>query len=193
MLIMKNNPVRKTNLIANIKNNKASIVFASIMIGVLVVGVIPSSYYLIRLNSEISTIKNQTETALKKIRNLPRLKDKKEEYSEAISRMDSYLYDGVSSPNLMGVVSELASESGLNILSSKPKEYDGEEAMMNNGYYKPSVIYIELKGKYHDLGRFINLLENYEKLFFISDMDIQPFNKDEENLNIKLSILTFLK
>lgn len=185
---------KKSFKIPDLKRNKSSFIGAACVLFIFAAGILPSSIQFVTLKSQSDNVKKQILQSQEKIRNLPRLVQKKEEYTKNIRKLEKQFFDAVFLPNLIGLISEVASQADVRILSSKPMEFEGDEMLEENKFYKPFIINLELESGFHELGKFINILETNEKWFRISELSVTKKNDVKEHkLIINMSILTFLK
>ena len=178
---------------ADPKEMKFLAVTGSIIVIILLVGIIPNVYELFQVSSKMSQMKSKSRIAEEKIKNLPQLRNNRKAYVSQIVDLEKQFFDVDQVAELIGMISELAKESGIAIISSKQYEYKGSDAITKNPFYRPILLKLELEGRYHNFGKFVNLLERNPKLILISEMSIEPAEKKKDKLAIGVSILTFLK
>ena len=175
------------------KEMKFLVVTGSIMTIILLIGIIPNVYELFHVSSKMAQMKSKSRIAEEKIKNLPQLRNNRKAYVAQIVNLEKQFFDVDQVAELIGMISEIAKESGIAIISSKQYEYKGSNAITENPFYRPILLKLELEGRYHNFGKFVNLLERNSKLILISEMNIEPSEKKKDKLAIEVSILTFLK
>ncbi|MBI4971417.1 MAG: type 4a pilus biogenesis protein PilO [Candidatus Omnitrophica bacterium] len=178
---------------ADPKEAKFIAMTGGIVLVALLIGVVPNIYQLFHVTSKITQMKSKSRIAEEKIKNLPQLRNKLKAYVSQIDELEEQFFDVDQVAELIGMISELAKESGVIILSSKQFEYKGNDVVAKNPFYKPILLKLELEGRYHNFGKFVNLLERHSKLILLSEMSIEQSEKKKDALAIELSILTFLK
>lgn len=175
------------------KEKKFLMVTGSIMLIILLVGIIPNVYELFHITSKIAHMNPKSRIAEEKIKNLPQLRNNRKAYVAQITDLEKQFFDVDQVAELIGMISEMAKDSGITIISSKQYEYKGSDAITKNPFYRPILLKLELEGRYHNFGKFVNMLERNPKLILVSEMNIEPSEKKKDKLAISVSILTFLK
>ncbi|GEM_PF-3159006 len=175
------------------KEAKFVMITSVIVLIAFLFGVVPNTFQLFQISSKMSQMKAKSRTAEEKIKNLPRLRTHRKNYVEQISNLEKQFFDENQVSELISIVSEIAKETGIRILSSKQYDFKGEDLVSKNPYYKPVLFRLELEGKYHNFGKFVNSLENSKKLIRVSDMTMEKDEEKKDKLKIELSILVFQK
>lgn len=179
---------------ADPKEAKFMMIATGVIAITLLLGIIPNVFQLVQVSSKMSHMKATSRMAQEKIKNLPQLRKNRKAYIDQISNLEKQFYDEDQVSELIGSVSEIAKETGITINSSKQYEYKGNDAITKNPFYRPILIKLELEGKYHNFGEFVNRLERNSKMIRIYEINIQRGEETKKDkLEIELSVLTFLK
>jgi len=94
---------------------------------------------------------------------------------------------------LLGQVSKMASESRVDVLTSKPLT---EKAVFPSPYnikYQPSGYEFSVQGGYHDLANLVSRIEGHEKLLRIHRLEIVPAEKTPERHIAELTLWAIIK
>ena len=100
--------------------------------------------------------------------------------------------DEISS--LLEDFSNTAESSGVNILKIKPLEMAGvaSAAGAQGAFYSIFPILIEARAGYHQLGSFINKLENMDRFIKVEKIDIKHSAADPRRHDIILQVVTYV-
>lgn len=100
--------------------------------------------------------------------------------------------DQVSS--LLEDFSIVAESSGVKILRLKPLEESGNTAKSKsaNALYSEFPILIEARAGYHQLGYFVNKVENMDRFIKVTEVDISGNDRDPRHHTIKMRIITYV-
>lgn len=94
---------------------------------------------------------------------------------------------------LLGQISKMADESGVDVLASKPLP---EKTVFPAPYhlkYQPYGYEFTVQGGYHELGKLASRIENHEKLLRIQSIHIVPAGKTPEQQVSELKLWAILK
>ncbi|MBC8473450.1 MAG: type 4a pilus biogenesis protein PilO [Candidatus Omnitrophica bacterium] len=142
-------------------------------------------------NREYFSVKRRVSSAERLIANKEGMKIQYEKLKEQAEHLEKSLpaQDEVSS--LLGVFSDIAESSGVEILKIKPIEtWDDESG--DAGIYREFPILIEARAGYHQCGEFINKLEKMERFISIDDISISGQSQDQRRHDIKLRVRTYV-
>ena len=143
------------------------------------------------INREFGVIKARLKSAETLIVNEVRIKKQHENLSTEVAVLEERFPSQGEISSLLGDFSRVAESSGVKILRVKPLE-DVNEVAGANGLYSEFPILIEARGGYHQLGGFINRLENMDRFIRIEDIDIKTRTGDPRRHDIKLRAATFI-
>ncbi len=95
-------------------------------------------------------------------------------------------------PNLLEHLSDVAEKADVKIVEISPGK--SSPAMRKApGAYQELPIVIMAKSGYHELGSFINQLENSERLFSVSGLSIKADPADQRAHHVRLVLETFVR
>ncbi len=94
-------------------------------------------------------------------------------------------------PELLGQITQLAKETGVKLHSVKPKKRLSELAAGPSGFLELP-IQLEASAGYHQIGAFLDRLEQSEILFRTEEMTIEPDRKNLFSHQVNLLLLAYL-
>ena len=138
-------------------------------------------FVLIPLSAKMFVLKNQNRelvrhiaTAQTKIKRIPEYKQQLELYGKEIGLVEKRFFQLHDLDLLLGELSKLAANDGVVIMASKP--LNDKATVLPDMYqkkYLPVSYEFTMSGDYHEFGKFINDIEQYEKLMLIRELTIQ--------------------
>ncbi len=142
-------------------------------------------------NREFGIVKMRLRSAEALIANEVRIKKQYENLSRETRVLEESLPGQDEISNLLGDFSRVAESSGVKILRIKPLvEISG--AAEPNEFYAEFPILIEARGGYHQLGSFVDKLEDMDRFISIEDVDIKGRSGDPRRHDIKLRVTTYI-
>ena len=172
----------------------------------LVVVILLASYFYFFLQPKIRMLQetlpkvNRIQKALAEadrlIANTVSLKEEIATLKEEVGCYESQLPTEKEIPVILDHLSELSSQEKVTIVSIKElgvrqdPEAEGEEQV-----YHEIPIAIEMKSGYHQLSKFVNQIENSDRLMKINDVEIKSDleNLSEHNIQIVISCFVLVK
>ena len=150
----------------------------------------PSITTIHKLVPEVHTLKADIKSVEDNLRFEETLKTRLEksrvkmtEYEEEVSREKEL-------PMLLENLSEMARESNVKILGIKP--LTGEvESSATKGVYQEIPILITAKSGYHELGKFINKLENGPRFMAVRDISIKGNRASSKKHDIQFTVYAY--
>lgn len=98
-------------------------------------------------------------------------------------------------PLLLEEISNMAKSNNVMLMQVKQvketKKKEEKQAQPNN--LTPLYVALDLSGSYHDLGKFINDLENADKFIAVQDMNIKQQQADPSLQNVSMLIKTYVR
>jgi len=151
----------------------------------------PQVSNLIKLNSKRSKIKKDVYLAKTQIAQMGKLKEKYAFLKDSIASGQKWFISDAEIPSMLENISSLANNNQLKLMQIKPMYKKPESDKQAEEYY-PLSVYIIAQGGYHQLGRFINRLENNKIFIKLNELDILPDQRNYLTHNIKLILNIFL-
>lgn len=98
-------------------------------------------------------------------------------------------------PELLEHLSEIADKSGVQIVEISPSRMiqTAEKEKVSSTLYEEIPIALTAKSGYHELGAFINQLENSERIFTVKNVEIKADPSDSKRHHVALVVETFVR
>lgn len=139
---------------------------------------------------QVARIKNEVASAREDIARIGQLKKKVADLRAGVDYYQNQLPGKKEIPSLLENLSQIAKESNVKLLGIQPQPSPdrGEEFTV----YQEVPIAINAECGYHQLGLFINKLENSARFMKVADIKITGGAKNPRIHNVKLVISTFV-
>jgi Tfp pilus assembly protein PilO len=97
--------------------------------------------------------------------------------------------------SLLNDLSELANKNNVQILEMRPTKESGSklEKPSQTAKFSPLLVKLELVSDYHNLGKFINTLENNPTFIAVQDMNIISRDSDFLKQKVVLILRTYVR
>lgn len=106
--------------------------------------------------------------------------EQKQEYTDYIKKVKERLYLPGETSLLLGKISKLATESGVSIIASTPRDDIVKFPKPYDERYKAELYDFTVEGGYHQLGTFVSKIESSPKILRIEHFRITPREKATE-------------
>ncbi len=153
----------------------------------------PAFARLVTSYKEVVRLKKEITTKKALINNLPNLSKEFSNLKEKARFVEKSLPNEKEIPGLLEELSRIAEESNVKILKIRPKEV--LMSTIQNPQARPYIeqsISIEAKSGFHELGLFIEKLENLNRFVKIRELTIVGDRQDIKHHNIKLEVSTYV-
>jgi hypothetical protein len=114
------------------------------------------------------------------VRMKPAMLAERQKTREFIDQVKSRLYGIQEASLLLGAVAKIAVLSRVTIVASSPKETKETFPPPFNLQYQASLYDFTVEGSYHDIGKFISLIESNPKLLRIQKFDLVTKGQDPQ-------------
>lgn len=151
----------------------------------------PQASGFLAANREFGIVKMRLRSAEALIANEVRIKKQYENLSKETRVLEQRLLAQGEISNLVGDFSRVAESSGVKILRIKPLGEIGGTVGPNELYAEFPIL-IEARGGYHQLGSFVDKLEDMDRFISIEDVDIKGRSGDPRHHDIKLRVRTYI-
>lgn len=144
------------------------------------------------LQVKISEKKRSLSTIEKAIPRLPEMEAKIAHLRQRANTLKGQLPGRSELPTLLERLSEVAEKSDVKIIEISPST----TIQVGRGVpdvYEELPIAITAKSGYHELGSFINQLENSDRIFLVKDIQIQSDRNDQKRHHVRLMVGTFVR
>ena len=154
-------------------------VFAFLFIAIIAAGIYFDTREQLRVletheRKEVE-LKNQFKIKAERAAKLELYKEQLAEMEASFGALLRQLPETTEVESLLVDVSQTGLASGLEIKKFKPS------AEEKKGFYAELPIALEVSGSYHQLATFISGIAALPRIVTISDMKLEPFNKEEED------------
>ncbi len=153
----------------------------------------PTMASLAKTTPKLRRLQRELTTRQNAVANIPRYKAQIEEMREKLSSQKKRLSTKQEISSLLKRLSEIAKDSGVKILSIKPHPViAGQQRDTGSGTYQKYPISIKAVCGYHQLGIFLNKLENADTFMRVSDIKITADNKDFAQHLVYILVNTYI-
>jgi len=123
--------------------------------------------------------------------NLSLLEKRISQLDEKTDWYEKKLPSGKEIPAVLEYLSDSAKKIGVRITEIKPVEYDRDKLKTAALYHKAPII-LKAECGYHELGRFLNELENADRFMRINDLKIVANPQKTDVHYIQLTVVTYV-
>ncbi len=159
------------------------IILLAIIIIFVMICLVPAVKHNKELGLKFRNLENNLIRSVRKIDNFSELQKDKSEVEAFVKKYEDKLIQEREKTRIIGDVSDIAKKCGVIIVSMRPRSYDHELPENFTSFYKPFKYELKLESSYHNFGKFLNLLENFDVILNIESLKIE---RNEENENIHL-------
>ncbi len=169
----------------------------------VIIGSLCAVFFLvfIPLSAKNHTLKTKTKeltfqikNAQAKIKTMPELKQQAELYGKQIDSIEKRFFQLRDLDQLLGELSKFAATDNVVIMGSKP--LNDKTLLLPEPYqkkYLPVSYEFTLAGDYHEFGKFINDIEQFEKLILIREITLQTSTSKNRKLQCVLQLSAFVR
>ncbi len=150
----------------------------------------PQFKVMTKINQKIRSLSQDMKTLKSDAKRIDQLKDQLEQLKTEVAKTSGKIFPKESVPLVLENLSRLANENGIKIDNIKPLS-DQESLVSEKKGRSYFALPIELQAKagYHNLGKFLNRLENGEIFFKIKNFTVTP-TPDFKTHNVQLTLET---
>lgn len=138
------------------------------------------------VRSELAQRTKELEDAKNKEKYLPQLRERIAEAEVEIEEVERRLPNDKRAPELFKELNELAAVAQQKYMSMEARP------VVEKGTYIEIPLEINLKADYHNLGRYINLIERSKRFAKVDGINIEYDFEDPLNQNVNLTLSTFM-
>ena len=169
---------------------------------ILVIAIILAAYFYFFLKPEIGALRKvlpkvaglnkNIKEADKLIDNIDSFKTKIADLKEKVGQYETRLPTKKEISSILNHLSALASQEDIKITGIKELKTIKGEMQEGEQAYSGVPIEIDMKSGYHQLGKFINEIENSDRLMKIDDLEIKSSSENLTEHDVKLIINSFV-
>lgn len=168
------------------------ILIAAVFVVYFYVFFIPTLRTIKTITPQIKTVKQQLKLIQTDENNVSNLKSQIESQSEKLQIYQKKLPTEEEIPTLLEDLSKLAKDTNVKIIAIKPKHGQQAPESASSEVYTELPVDIVAKSGYHQLGSFINKLENSDRFMKIKDIKINASTDDALRHDITLVVSAFV-
>jgi Tfp pilus assembly protein PilO len=147
-------------------------------------------------NKEFRVMRDRVKSEEIMIANEDAIKRQYTNLSKQAGYLEKRLPDQNQVSSFLEDFSKVAESSGVKILRIKPLETPvaaaaSKQKVANNSYAEFPIL-IEARAGYHQLGVFVDKVENMDRFIKVTDIDISGIDKDPRYHDIKMRIITYV-
>jgi len=149
-----------------------------------------------RLGSEVKDLKQHLMSTQASLVKLPQMEKEIVRLRQKSEASKVRFPSKTELPELLEHLSEVAESSDVKIVEILPANMIPAPMKMEKvvqGAYEELPIAFTAKSGYHELGSFINRLENSERIFTVKDIEIKADPSDPKRHHIRLVVATFVR
>jgi hypothetical protein len=179
------NQMTSADVIAMVKgvDKKTLIKIGAGAAGFLIVSIFfvwPAWITRLEVRQQVNDLKNQVTMTQNLLRRKPQLLQDKDKYIKFSQEVKSRMFQPGEASLLLGIVSKMAQESKVSIVSSNPKAFGVKFPPPFDVQYVASAYDFTVEGGFHEFGEFISKLENYSKVLRVQTFHIMPQDKQDK-------------
>jgi len=155
---------------------------------------IPQFVRVFALSGDIGKMRLELKSAQALVANMDKLKNDLKENSEKVELSEKKLPAEQEIPTLLEDLSSMAKDSKIRILSIVPvmSYLTGDRSGNKSQIYREIPILITAKSGYHQLGRFLNSLENAGRFMKVVDIGIKADKASPKEHDVELIVCTYI-
>ena len=142
---------------------------------------------------KISRLKNDLNNLTRDLNNMRELKKKQASSVQKAIIKSTRVISETQIIDLLQDISDLANKNNVKITQIRPlREVPGAKLTLGSEKFLPLFIHLELVCDYHNLGRFINQLENAQVFMVVQEFKIQAQPADYLKQKVMLVLRTYV-
>ena len=146
-----------------------------------------------KVAGEAANLKTKVTQANFKIARIPEMMKQKKLFGERIKKIREQFFAADEADKLIEITSTIAAESGVKIDATRPAVKILEVPTPFTQTYVPISYEFAVEGAYHNLGTFVNSLEQYSKNFAVHELKITAGDNLSRTQQSILIITAFIK
>lgn len=154
---------------------------------------VPQAIRVFKLTAGAGKMKKEIRSARTLIKDFEKLKSNLEERKQKIESYEKKLPAEQEIPALLENLSDMARDSDVKIEGIAPvaSHFKDDKSAKKSSIYREIPILITAKSGYHELGHFLNKLENADRFMKVIDMDIKADKANLKKHEVQLMVCTY--
>jgi Tfp pilus assembly protein PilO len=155
---------------------------------------VPQVVRVFKLTASAGKMRSELKTARVVIKDFERLKSELKEQSLKVESYEKKLPAEQEIPALLENLSNMAKGSDIKIIGIVPaiSYFKDDKPAKESQIYREIPILITAKSGYHELGRFLNSLENADRFMKVVDMNISANKMSPNKHDVELMVCTYV-
>ena len=155
---------------------------------------VPQVVRVFTLSGDVAKMKSELRSARLVIADTDKLKNDFKEHSEKVESYEKKLPVEQEIPALLESLSNMAKNSDIKIVSIVPamSYFKVDKSAKKSLIYREIPILITAKSGYHELGHFLNNLENADRFMKVVDISIKANKTSPKKHDMELMICTYI-
>ena len=149
-----------------------------------------------RLGSEIKDLRQRLKSTKASLARLPQMEKEIAQLHQKSETLKVRFPSKAELPELLEHLSGIAESSDVKIVEILPASMmpaPSKTEKVGQGAYEELPIAFTAKSGYHELGSFINRLENSERIFTVKDIEVKADPSDPKRHHVRLVVATFVR
>jgi Tfp pilus assembly protein PilO len=118
-----------------------------------------------------------------------KMMEERKNASEFIQKAKAKMLTASEASLMLGAISKLANEAGVTIIASSPRDSDRQFPPPYNQFYQATFYDVAVEGGYHQIGKFVQLIETNPKSLKIDRFHIAPKSTDRKEGNSGVEVV----
>jgi type IV pilus assembly protein PilO len=160
----------------------------------LIMMFVPQVVNVFKLSEDVGKMKSELKSARLVITDKGKLENDLREHSEKVESYEKKLPAEQEIPALLENLSNMAKDSNIKIVGIVPamSYFKDDKSVKKNPIYREIPILITAKSGYHELGNFLNRLENAGRFMKVVDIDIKANKTNPKKHDVELMVCTYI-
>lgn len=155
---------------------------------------VPQVIRVFKLTVTAGKMRSELKSSQVVIKSFERLKNDLKEQSQKVEPYEKKLPAEQEIPALLENLSNMAKDSGIKIVGIIPamSYFKDDKSVKKSQIYREIPILITAKSGYHELGHFLNNLENADRFMKVADIDIKANKTSPKKHDVELMVCTYI-
>ncbi len=155
---------------------------------------VPQAVSVFKLSGNVGKMKSELKSARLVIAGTDKLENDLQEHSEKVESYEKKLPAEQEIPTLLENLSKMAKDSDIKIVGIVPamSSFKDNKPVRNSLIYREIPILITAKSGYHELGHFLDNLENADRFMKVADISIKANKTSPKKHDVELMICTYI-
>ncbi len=152
--------------------------------------------YLKDIGPKVVKLKKDIKNLSKDLATMQDFQDKQGKMKQTVASSVKRIITEERVPLFLQHISDTANKNNISIMQIRPSQEfraDEEKISGNTIKFSPVLTTLDLSCSYHNLGKFINDLENLEEFIAVQEFKITPSSGDYLRQNVSLVLKTYVR